>query len=269
MSMGARKGNRGRGDLVERRYDFGPDPRQHIIFIYDNTPAALRRNAIFFVHGGAWSLGSPEGYRFIGRYLGGLGFPVIMAGYRLAPKVRFADQIEDIYASLQTGLQKLDEHGLGQKDLIVGGQSAGAQLAGLLVYDRQAQAVHHVDQNIFTGLALLSGPMDFTGWENRAIRNLFKDLVNEGEWEASNPIRHVRGDENIPVICFHGERDAVVPPRDSESFVGRINASSPGLAELVITPGAHHSDVMAMFNGPCAESRALNDWLDRVDKRCC
>lgn len=159
-----------------------------------------------------------------------------------------------------------EEHGFKSRNVIVSGQSAGGHLGSLLVFDRDFQAKNHIDQNMFSGLALISVPLDFEGWENRRLRRFFDNLVTDAGWEEGNPIRHVVGDEDIPIICFHGDRDKVVPFHDSESFVERINARQPGLAQLVRSSGLRHSDVMLMFVRSRYETDALQRWLESVDK---
>jgi acetyl esterase/lipase len=266
MAAHSRLSNRKRGFVVERKIAFGDDPRQHILFLYDNHSETPRKNLMFFVHGGAWTLGSPENFKFIGKFFARLGFPTIMAGYRLAPRVKLNDQMNDVRASLETGIKAAEEHGFKNRDVIVSGQSAGGHLGSLLVFNRDFQAKNHIDQNMFSGLVLISAPLDFAGWENRRLRDFFDSLITEAGWEEDNPIRHIKGDENIPVICFHGDRDSVVPFHDSESFVDRINTRQPGLAQLVRSTGLRHSDVMSMFFRPRYETDALQRWLDSVDK---
>lgn len=266
MATHSRLSNRKRGFVVERKIVFGDDPRQYILFLYDNHSETPRKNLIFFIHGGAWTLGSPENFKFIGKFFARLGFPTIMAGYRLVPRVKLNDQMNDVRASLETGIKAAEEHGFKSRDVIVAGQSAGGHLGSLLVFNRDFQAKNHIDQNMFSGLVLISAPLDFAGWENRRLRDFFDSLITEAGWEEDNPIRHIKGDENIPVICFHGDRDHVVPFHDSESFVDRINTRQPGLAQLVRSTGLRHSDVMSMFFRSRYETDALQRWLDSVDK---
>jgi acetyl esterase/lipase len=266
MAVHSRLSNRKRGEVVERKVAFGDNPRQHILFLYENHPETPRNNIVFFVHGGAWTLGSPEAFRFIGKYFARLGFPTIMAGYRLAPQVKITDQLDDIVKSMETGIKAAEDHGFKDRDLIIAGQSAGGHLASLLVFNREIQAKNHIDQNMFSGLAMFSAPLDFAGWENRKLRDFFDNLITDAGWDETNPIRQVSGQENIPVICFHGDKDPVVPFRDSEAFIDRINLSQPGLAQLVRVPGARHSDVMAMFVRPRYETDVLQRWLETTDK---
>lgn len=266
MAVHSRLSNRKRGQVIERVLTYGDDPRQHIIFLYDNRSETPRKNLLFFIHGGAWTLGTPENFKFIGKYFARLGFPTIMAGYRMAPRVKFADQMNDIRDSLEAGLKAADEHGFKNRDVIVSGQSAGGHLGSLMVFDREWQAKNHIDQNMFSGLALISAPLDLAGWENRRLRDFFDNLITDDGWTAANPVKHIAGDENIPVICFHGDKDQVVPFRDSESFVDRINARQPGLAHLVRSAGRRHSDVMLMFVRRRYETDALTRWLETVDK---
>jgi acetyl esterase/lipase len=166
MAVRARLSNRRHGSIVERRVDYGADARQHVLFMYETHPATPRRDIVCFIHGGAWTLGRPEDYRFIGRYFARLGFPTIMIGYRLAPRAKFHDQLDDVFRAVEAGVKMAEEHGFHQREVIVAGQSAGSHLGSLLVFDREAQAEHHVDQNMFAGLATISGPLDFAGWQS-------------------------------------------------------------------------------------------------------
>lgn len=266
MAAHARLSNRKRGEVIERKVSYGADPRQHILFMYDNRTETPRNNLLFFVHGGAWTLGTPENFKFIGKYFARLGFPTIMAGYRLAPRVKFVDQISDVSDALAAGIKAAEEHGFKNRDVIMSGESAGGHLASLITFDRDFQATHHIDQNMFAGLAVISAPLDLAGWKNRRLRDFFDNLITDSGWEPANPIRHISGAENIPVICVHGDKDPVVPFRDSESFVEKINSYQPGLAQLVRSTGHRHSDVMLMFVRPKYETEALGRWLELTDQ---
>jgi acetyl esterase/lipase len=86
-------------------------------------PGAAARGAVLYLHGGAYTYGSPESHRDLARRLGAAcGLPVLVPDYRLAPEHAFPAALEDAAAALRW-LQ--ERHGA----VVVAGDSAGGGLA--------------------------------------------------------------------------------------------------------------------------------------------
>jgi acetyl esterase len=87
---------------------------------------------VVWLHGGGWVLGSIETHDNVCRYLC-LGGPLLVVSveYRLAPEARAPAQQEDALAALAWASANIAAHGGDPARLVVGGDSAGGNLAAL------------------------------------------------------------------------------------------------------------------------------------------
>jgi acetyl esterase/lipase len=246
--------------VIEERIPFGPHPQQYVLLC---QPPERKANALlFFAHGGGWRMGNPWSFRFIGRYFAEQGFVTVLGGYRLAPKFQFPAQMQDIYAGLRVSLQAAKERGLPANKVLLGGQSAGAQLVSLLAYDRDELERRGLDQSFFAGLLLVSGPLNFSVCTHRTVTQLVNDFVGDpANKDKADPIRYVRGDEALPALCIHGDCDPLVDALNSISFVNKINQSGKQQAQVRIVKGGHHSDLVTLFLQGSPSAKFLVDWL--------
>jgi acetyl esterase/lipase len=252
--------------ITERRIRFGPNARQYLIALDPPASAPARNSAVLFIHGGGWSKGEASYFRFIGRFFARLGYRTVVAGYRLAPRFRFPAQSRDVHCALTWMLRQDSWPGSAPRRVIAVGQSAGAQLAALMVYDRAELERRGLAQGLFAGLVSISGPLDFSACHGRRGRKLVTDYMGEYDlWPAADPIRYVTGSERIPLLCLHGERDPTVELESCLSFARRLEEAQAGLARVVVMKGALHSNVTELFLDDLPETRALEAWLEEQD----
>ncbi|WP_115559658.1 alpha/beta hydrolase [Xanthomonas arboricola] len=101
------------------------------------TPATQNTDAVlFYIHGGAYIVGAPDGYHGIGgNYAQMLGARVYMPDYRLAPEYPFPTPIDDTLAAYK-GLLAL---GIPAQKIVFAGESAGgAMVVSVMVAARNA-----------------------------------------------------------------------------------------------------------------------------------
>jgi acetyl esterase/lipase len=253
--------NQRRSHTVEMRLKFGAHPQQFIVIHYPRQPAPPKKPLLFFLHGGGWGHGNPGMFRFIGRFFAEAGYPVILGGYRLTPLHKFPDQLEDAYAGLKAGLRLAASLGLQTDSVILAGQSAGAQLASLMLFDRQNLADHGFTPRSFSGLLLISGVLNFDQCRTMKDRIMLQNYLGcPANWNRADPIRFVRGDETVPVLCIHGERDMLIDKVNSTSFVSRLNGSG----EICLVPRAYHTDLASMFLENIPATQIMLQWLHRL-----
>jgi acetyl esterase/lipase len=248
-------------DVAEERLKFGAHPQQYVVLHYQRDPLRRKGPVIFFLHGGGWGHGNPSLFRFVGRFFAEAGYTAILGGYRLAPLHRFPRQIDDAYAGLTAGLRLASFRGLWPAPVIVAGQSAGAQLASLMLLDRDRLSARGLDQDSFAGLLLISGLLNFAHCQTLKDREmLYNFLGRRAHWPLADPIRFIRGDESVPVLCIHGERDLLVDRANSTTFVSQLN----GNGEIYLVPDAYHTDLTNMFVQKMPATEMMLNWLERV-----
>ncbi|SIR45180.1 acetyl esterase [Rhizobium sp. RU20A] len=89
--------------------------------------------ALLYLHGGGWVIGAPETHEDICRILANaVGAVVVSSDYRLAPEHRFPAAIEDCATALAFMVEHAGDLGIDAGRIVVGGDSAGGNLAAVL-----------------------------------------------------------------------------------------------------------------------------------------
>jgi acetyl esterase len=95
---------------------------------------------VVWLHGGGWVLGSIETHDNVCRFLCTQGpLLVVSVDYRLAPEARAPAQQADTMAALDWAAANIDAHGGDPARLIVGGDSAGGNLAALAALEARTR----------------------------------------------------------------------------------------------------------------------------------
>lgn len=102
---------------------------QRVLVLGPDNP----RGIIVWWHGGGWVVGSPEEHEAVGRALAAAtGCTVVLPGYRLAPEDRFPAALEDSLDALGWVLANRAELAGADAPVIIGGDSAGGNLATIV-----------------------------------------------------------------------------------------------------------------------------------------
>ncbi len=92
----------------------------------------LGAQVLLFIHGGGWLLGSRATHDVICRVLGGLsGVHILSIDYRLAPEHPFPAALDDCWAATEWSMNNAKELGLDPRQIGIGGDSAGGNLAAV------------------------------------------------------------------------------------------------------------------------------------------
>jgi acetyl esterase/lipase len=257
--------NRMRGEKVSvHRVKYGNDSQQYLLFFLP-TDGTSGKPLVYFIHGGAWRLGSPELFRFIGLFFARLGFPTVLPAYRRVPRCRYPAQLLDGMAGLTKSIAWMNSRGIRHQGILLGGYSAGAQLASLIAYARQAD-INALGIKV-TGLLLVSGPLNFSACKHRIIKLAILDYLGTiFGWGKADPIRFLENGSKFPVLCVHGTGDTLVDVENSVSFTEKANAYGK-MADLLLVHGATHTDVLEIFWNKRKETETLIGWLQNVTSK--
>lgn len=109
--------------------DYGPLPCRFYRPTRDTAPCPI----LVYYHGGGFMLGSLELYDTTCRRLAvKSGCAVLNVGYRLAPETQFPGAVEDAYAAALWASRNAARLGIDPARLVVGGDSAGGNLAAVV-----------------------------------------------------------------------------------------------------------------------------------------
>ena len=124
------------GDLepvaaVEDRLAPGTDDDREVpIRIYSPSTDGEPRAGLVFYHGGGWAIGELDTYDSLCHLLANAGDCVVVSvDYRLSPDHRFPAGVEDAFAATVWVSQNAAELGIDPSRIVVGGDSAGGNLA--------------------------------------------------------------------------------------------------------------------------------------------
>ena len=109
---------------------YGPDP-MHVLDVYRPKDAEGDLPVFVLVHGGGWVYGDKERYQYYGLTMAQRGFAVINYTYRLAPEHKFPASLEDTCRVIGWMYENKENYGFDTEYVFLGGDSAGAHLAGL------------------------------------------------------------------------------------------------------------------------------------------
>lgn len=223
---------------------FGPDREQRLeMFLPANAKGPLP--VVVFIHGGSWASGDPRDYRFIARALAPKGYAVVLAGYRLFPKVRFPAMLEDGAGALRWVHDHAASHGGDPSRTVLMGHSAGAYNALMLTLDRQWLAHRGLSADALRGTVALAPPADFFPFDTQASIDSFGQALDP---RLTQPITFARGDAP-PLLLVTGDADTRVKPRNSITLAHLLTkAGTP--TEPVLLKDVTHEGIITKLARP-------------------
>jgi len=97
---------------------------------------------VLWFHGGGWVTGNLDTHDQLGRLLSGaVGAVVVSVDYRLAPEAKFPAAADDCLAAYEWVLAHADEVGGDAARVAIGGDSAGGNLAAVVVLDARERGL--------------------------------------------------------------------------------------------------------------------------------
>lgn len=225
---------------VNKAVAYGDDPKQKMdVYLPQQTKG--KTPAIILIHGGSWIGGDKIN---MVHWLKPLqqAFPdyvIFDINYRLAnrqdPTSIWPAQIDDVDKAVAFIKDKAKDYNIDKKQLILIGESAGAQLALVEGFNYDPEHAVKVVVDLF-------GPTDMVDLyhahkELAVLMNGTPEAIPEVYANAS-VLDHV--DKKSPAtIIFHGTADSIVPIRESDSLNVKLkNAIVP--VSYITYPGKGH-----------------------------
>jgi arylformamidase len=112
---------------------------------------------VFWIHGGGWQAGDKSDVKIKPQWFMGRGFVFVSTNYRLLPAVDMGTLIRDVAQSLRWVQDHIAEYGGDPSRIVVGGHSAGAQLAAILCTDEKYLKEQGVSFSVLKGCIPVDG----------------------------------------------------------------------------------------------------------------
>jgi acetyl esterase/lipase len=216
--------------------------------------AAAPRPAMIYVFGGGWVSGERAQMPAYFQWLTSRGLTVFAVDYRLATpeKPTWDTAPGEIKCAVGWVRANAARHGIDPARIVLGGNSAGANLAMLAAYtagdDRIPAACPASDTSV-RAVVQFYGPADLTSahrdTDSSSARAMMETYLGgtpaavPDRYRHNSPVTYVRPGLP-PTLILQGERDSVVPAGQATDLAARLNASGVPNS-LVMLPATEHS----------------------------
>lgn len=234
-----------RGIIKDIPYGYLPAQKLDIYRPYSDGPHPV----VIWVHGGGWSTGSKELYASVAQRLVRKNIVVVIPGYTLYPDAHAFDQAHEIARAFQWTRENIARYGGDPDRVILGGQSAGAHLTGLVALDATYLNELNRSPAEICGWYGIAGPYSIPVQveyertvKRRNIRLLLDFFNGQINFERGSPRSFVRGD-TMPILLIHGSADKTVPPAVSQDLHSALYALGAP-STLRVYKGAGHAGLL-------------------------
>ena len=175
------------------------DPVKHKLDLY--LPKGQKGfPVILFIHGGAWKNGNKELYGKLGDAFCSNGIGVVVANYRLTPKVQHPGHIQDVARAFAWINKNIGKYGGRADQVFVMGHSAGGHLSALLASDESYLKAQNLSMGSVRGAIPISGVYRIGGERMAAV------FGDEGARKNASPLTHVNGN-HPPFLIIYADQD--------------------------------------------------------------
>lgn len=220
------------------------------VYIPLTLPQGITAAGLVFYHGGGWVLGDLESHDAVCKQIAArAGIVVVAVDYRLAPEHKFPAAVDDCIAATAWVAQNATSLGIDPDKLLVGGDSAGGNLAAVVAIHARDHAGPRIAAQLLvypvTDLAMdtpsHSDPEAGVSLTHEAMRwfcdHYLADQSEIGDWRLS-PLK-APSLENLPP-AFVSTCGADPLHDEGEEFARRLRDAG----NLVV-----HSDYRGQFHG--------------------
>jgi predicted alpha/beta-fold hydrolase len=223
---------------ISKDIPYGQFSRQKLDIYVPNIDQETFPVVVFF-HGGRWTDGSKDQYKFVGMTLSNMGYVVVLPNTRLYPDVKFPTFVEDAAKSVAWVYKNIVRY-KGNQNLFISGHSSGAHLGSLIIADNSYLATHRLKPNIVNAFAGLSGPYDFVP-KAPDIKEMFGPPENFPNMVVTN---FINGDEP-PMLLIYTREDNIVHPRNLEALKAGIEKADGNVQTIIYETGGHVAPLAA------------------------
>jgi acetyl esterase/lipase len=183
--------------LVKRDIPYAePANERQTLDIY--APAGAKNlPVVFWIHGGGWQAGNKSDVKLKPQWFVDKGFVFVSTNYRLLPAVDMGTLIRDVAKSFRWVQDHIAGHGGDAKRVLVGGHSAGAQLAAIICTDDRYLKTEGVSFDVLKGCVPVDGDtydipaIIETAETRRRVHHQPQAKFGHREKFGNDPARHI------------------------------------------------------------------------------
>jgi len=249
---------------TSEKIHFGKHASQYLV-IYSPANPDPNKPLIIYYHGGGWMFGKPEVFIKKALLFTSLGYQVVMPCYRKVPRFHSDHILEDARLMLEKLLSlKAQGFVMNLDNIILGGVSAGANLAALIYFRKKLHEAAGYVQNQFKAMFLYAPPMDLSKMKKTPVLYRFAGATKSDQFRRASPINYIDDSLPIPILCTHGKLDALVQFEASQSFRHQYEALHPNFLKYYELENATHLDAASWAHTDNEMRKQLLSWLEKV-----
>lgn len=225
---------------------YGSQPHQLLDIYQPDTPGSYP--VIVYIHGGGWNSGNKELYALVAQKLVPYDVVVVVPRYQLYPDATYPQMRDDVATALVWTVNNIANYSGDPSRIVFGGQSAGAHLSAMTVFDRSVLATYQLSPSAICAYYGISGVYDINAQYQFEIDNgrtapvMTAVMGGTSAFAATSPISYVHAD--IPrILLIHGDQDETVPLQMSHAFA-RALSDAGAMPILNMYPGRGHSELL-------------------------
>jgi arylformamidase len=212
---------------IKRDIPYAQSPHERQVLDVYSPRDAKNLSVVFWIHGGGWQTGDKSSVQVKPQFFTDKGFVFVSTNYRLLPSVDMETIVRDIAKSIRWVHDNIGQHGGDPRRLLVGGHSAGAQLAALVCIDDRYLKAEGLSLAIIKGCV----PVDGDTYDVPAII------------ETAETRRRLHGQ---PLAKFgHREKFGNDPAKHRDFSAVTHVAKDKGIPPFLIVHVADHPDTSA------------------------
>ena len=212
------------------------------------TPADTGVHPVLvFIHGGGWMTGDKKFISEKPVYFAERGFVFVSINYRLAPLVKYPDNVKDAAEAVAWVARNIVNYGGDTAGLYLMGHSAGAHLSALISLDDKYLSGMGQSSALIKAVVLIEGAgydIPLITREDKAVYDKFFKIPfgsDRSIWQAASPINHIRKNDGAPpylVIYIEKRR---LSNMESNLFVKRLRESGISADTMAVRGKTHFS----------------------------
>lgn len=251
-------------DLVITKHPYGRGSRQYFLWVKTEKTQTSDR-WVWYLHGGGWQFGQPELFLSQAAFFSRLGYQVILPSFRRIPRYHFDHMAADAKKILQTVPEVISEAGAELNQWMMGGMSAGAHLSAQLYFNPDLLAQQPELLSKLNGIFLFGPPIDFDTMGSNPVIFSLAGKKNNARYQRASVMSHIdAATPQLPIFCYHGEKDGMVPIESTQNFLAHLQ--SLGWRDLSFFSEADltHIETAAWSMGETEAGQLLEEWMARV-----
>lgn len=108
---------------------------------------ASKKPTLLFIHGGSWSGGSRDIYRYYTVLFAKKGYATATVSYRLSGEAPYPAAIEDVQSAVRWLRSNAQKYDLNSDHIVALGGSSGGHLALMLAYSPEIKSIESINEN--------------------------------------------------------------------------------------------------------------------------